>query len=257
MIDGQAGCVDLRENRFASPLLDGHSLALKKVSELVQRVAASNKTALIIGESGMGKELVARSVHICSPQRNAKFIPVNCAEISNSLIESVLFGYKKRSTSGAIIEHKGCIELADQGMLYLDEISDLDLSIQAKLFHLLEDKTINRVGDSFSVKVDIRIIAATRHKLDEMVEMGKFREDLFHRLNELTIQIPPLRRRAKDLPALIYAITEHRKKELQTDFVMNPKVMQTLVQHVWPGTVHDLSKLSNRLNILDPYNKDE
>ena len=252
MTNGQKKRLDFQIRTSSTSLLDGHSIAIRNVSKLIHLVADSNTTVLIQGESGTGKELVARSVHISSPRRAHYFVPVNCAAIPKDLLESELFGHKKGAFSGAITDHKGRFELAHHGTLFLDEIGDMDLNMQAKLLRVLQEKIIERVGSIKSIEVDVRIIAATHRNLEEMVEKGEFREDLFYRLNVFPINIPPLRRRAEDLPTLVGAITEKIKKESQREIVVKPEAMQTLMQYMWPGNVRELSNLLERLSILYP-----
>ena len=250
MCANQTSSTDLRDPN--NSLLDGHSLAIRKVCKLIQHVAKSTATVLIQGESGTGKELVARSIHIYSPRRDAYFVPVNCAAIPKDLLESELFGHKKGAFTGAITDRKGRFELAHGGTVFLDEIGDMDLSMQAKLLRVLQEKTIERVGDTKSIAIDVRIIAATHRNLEEMVKEGKFREDLFYRLNVFPIHIPPLRRRAEDLPALAYAISEKIKQDSNVEVVVKPEAMQLLTKHMWPGNVRELSNLLERLSILYP-----
>ncbi len=247
------GHIELRDT--SNSLLDGHSLEIRKVSDLIIKVADTNATVLIQGESGTGKELVARSVHLCSSRRKKCFVPMNCAAIPKDLLESELFGHKKGAFTGAITERKGRFELAHQGSVFLDEIGDMDLSMQAKLLRVIQEKRIQQVGATKSIDVDVRIIAATHRNLEEMVQKGTFCEDLFYRLNAFPIKIPPLRRRAEDLPALTYAITEQIKKESNVEVIVKPEAMQVLTEHMWPGNVRELSNLLERLSILYPYHE--
>ena len=242
--------VDRRKSK--STLLDGNSLAIRQVSELIERVADTNATVLILGESGTGKELVARSVHILSSREKNYFVPVNCAAIPDELLESELFGHVKGAFTGAITDRKGRFELAEGGTLFLDEIGDMDLNMQAKLLRVLQEKVFERVGSTKAIHADVRVVAATHRNLEEMVRKGEFREDLFYRLHVFPIELPPLRRRAEDLPALVYAITGTLKRDTGKELKVTPDAMEVLTRYTWPGNVRELSNLLERLSILYP-----
>ena len=233
-------------------LLDGHSKAIQQVSELIERVANTNANVLILGESGTGKEVVARSIHTISNRASKYFVPVNCAAIPQELLESELFGHVKGAFTGAITDRKGRFELAEGGTLFLDEIGDMDLNMQAKLLRVLQEKVFERVGSGKSIQADVRVVAATHRDLEDMVAKGKFREDLYYRLHVYPIDLPPLRRRAEDLPSLVYAITNKIKQDTGTEVKVTPDAMSALARYTWPGNVRELSNLLERLSILYP-----
>ena len=233
-------------------LLDGHSKAVRRVGELIERVANTDANVLILGESGTGKEVVARSIHTISKRSSRYFVPVNCAAIPQDLLESELFGHVKGAFTGAVTDRKGRFELAEGGTLFLDEIGDMDLNMQAKLLRVLQEKVFEQVGGTKPIRADVRVVAATHRNLDEMVSNGEFREDLFYRLHVFPIELPPLRRRAEDLPALVYAITDKLKRETGKDIKVTPDAMDVLTRYTWPGNVRELSNLLERLSILYP-----
>ena len=233
-------------------LLDGHSKAVQQVSELIERVANTNANVLILGESGTGKEVVARSIHTISNRSSKHFVPVNCAAIPRELLESELFGHVKGAFTGAITERKGRFELAEGGTLFLDEIGDMDLNMQAKLLRVLQEKVFERVGSGKIIQADVRVVAATHRDLEDMVAKGEFREDLYYRLHVYPIELPPLRRRAEDLPSLVYAITDKIKRETGAEVKVTPDAMSALARYTWPGNVRELSNLLERLSILYP-----
>lgn len=243
---------DLGRRKNNKSLLDGHSKAVQQVSDLIERVANTNANVLILGESGTGKEVVARSIHTISNRAPKYFVPVNCAAIPQELLESELFGHVKGAFTGAITDRKGRFELADGGTLFLDEIGDMDLNMQAKLLRVLQEKVYERVGSGKSIHANVRVIAATHRNLEDMVAKGEFREDLYYRLHVYPIELPPLRRRSEDLPALVYAITDKIKQETGTDVKVTPDAMSALTRYTWPGNVRELSNLLERLSILYP-----
>lgn len=250
--DSSVENVTAARRRRGKSFLDGHSHAVQNVCKLVEHVASTTANVLILGESGTGKELVARAVHRYSNRANAPFVPINCAAIPSELLESELFGHEKGAFTGAITAHRGRFELAQHGTIFLDEIGDMDLHMQAKLLRVLQEKVYERVGGTSPIEADVRIIAATHRDLEEMVAKGEFREDLFYRLNVFPIDLPPLRRRAEDIPALIYAITEQMKREQGTQFSLTNNAMRVLANYPWPGNVRELSNLLERLSILYP-----
>ncbi len=238
--------------RRSKSFLDGHSHAIQNVCKLVEHVAATTANVLILGESGTGKELVARAVHSFSNRAKNPFVPVNCAAIPSELLESELFGHEKGAFTGAITAHKGRFELAQHGTIFLDEIGDMDLQMQAKLLRVLQEKVFERVGGTKPIQADVRIVAATHRNLEEMVASGEFREDLFYRLNVFPIDMPPLRRRVEDIPALICAITDRLKRDNGTNFSLTNDAVKILANYPWPGNVRELSNLIERLSILYP-----
>ena len=238
--------------RRGKSFLDGHSHAIQNICKLVEHVAATTANVLILGESGTGKELVARAVHSYSNRAKNPFVPVNCAAIPSELLESELFGHEKGAFTGAITAHKGRFELAQGGTIFLDEIGDMDLQMQAKLLRVLQERVFERVGGTKPMQADVRIVAATHRNLEEMVSNGEFREDLFYRLNVFPIDMPPLRRRVEDIPALICAITDRLKRDSGTTFSLTNDAVKILSNYPWPGNVRELSNLIERLSILYP-----
>lgn len=238
--------------RRGKSFLDGHSHAIQNVCKLVEHVAATTANVLILGESGTGKELVARAVHTFSNRAKNPFVPVNCAAIPSELLESELFGHEKGAFTGAITAHKGRFELAQNGTIFLDEIGDMDLQMQAKLLRVLQERVFERVGGTKPIHADVRIVAATHRNLEEMVSAGEFREDLYYRLNVFPIDMPPLRRRVEDIPALICAITDKLKRDNGANFSLTNDAVKILANYPWPGNVRELSNLIERLSILYP-----
>jgi two-component system nitrogen regulation response regulator NtrX len=231
----------------------GKSTALKGVLELIDRVGPTPARVLITGENGTGKELVARALHETSPRKGGPFIEVNCAAIPSELIESELFGHMKGSFTGAVMDRAGKFELADGGTLFLDEVGDLALSAQAKVLRVLQEGLVTRIGGARTVNVDVRVIAATNKSLDEEIAAGRFREDLYYRLNVIPIQVPPLRHRKGDIPHLV----GHFVSLLTTDGGIPARsfedgAIEALVRRPWPGNVRELRNAVERLLILAP-----
>ena len=238
------------ESRFA---MIGGGPALKEVREIIARVAPTNARVLITGENGSGKELVARAIHEGSPRRARAFVEVNCAAIPSELIESELFGHMKGSFTGAVTDRAGKFELADEGTLFLDEIGDMSPSAQAKVLRALQEGVITRIGGAKPVEVDVRVIAATNKSLDEEIGAGRFREDLFYRLNVVPIQVPALRERKEDIPALV----EHFVRQLAGSTgvagrTFEPGALERLAERSWPGNIRELRNAVERLLILSP-----
>jgi two-component system nitrogen regulation response regulator NtrX len=239
-----------QESRFA---MVGGGAALKDVREVITRVAPTNARVLITGENGSGKELVARAIHDASPRRGAAFVEVNCAAIPSELIESELFGHMKGSFTGAVTDRAGKFELADEGTLFLDEIGDMSPSAQAKVLRALQEGVITRIGGAKPIQVDVRVIAATNKSLEEEIAANRFREDLFYRLNVVPIQVPPLRERREDIPALV----EHFVRQLTGTAglparTFEPGAIERLCDRSWPGNVRELRNAVERLLILAP-----
>jgi DNA-binding NtrC family response regulator len=228
---------------------------MDKVKKLILKVAKSNSTVMIRGESGTGKELIARAIHKNSLRSNEVFQAVNCAAINENLLESELFGHEKGSFTGAVADKKGLFEIADGGTLFLDEIGELDISLQAKLLRALQEKQIRRVGGTKELNVDVRVVAATNRDLLKMVEEKRFREDLYYRLNVLSIELPSLRERSGDIPVLIeYFLKKHtrgtdRKVELSSEA---KKIMES---YAYPGNVRQLESAIERAILLCEDNK--
>jgi two-component system nitrogen regulation response regulator NtrX len=231
--------------------LVGDSPAIKLLKAQIDLVAPSNSVVLITGESGSGKELVARLIHEGSPRRQNPFIEVNCAAIPHELIESELFGHEKGAFTGATEKKKGKFELADRGTLFLDEVGDMSLQAQAKVLRVIETKEFQRVGGNKNIKVDVRIIAATNKDLQEEVKKGNFREDLYFRLNVIPIKVPPLRERKEDIPLLVRHFLELIASEYGKPVKrFSEDALKVLMNYDWPGNVRELKNLIERLVIM-------
>lgn len=229
----------------------GDSPAMQEVFALVRKVAPTRSTVLIMGESGTGKELIARAIHYNSPNRQERFLAVNCAAIPQDLLENQLFGHKKGAYTGADRDQDGLFVHAGQGTLFFDEIAELPLATQAKLLRAIELKEILPVGANEPVRVQARILAATNKDLAQLVEQGKFREDLYYRLNVVTIRLPPLRERREDIPALVEFFVVRHSRELKKRFVgVNHEAMKILMSAPWKGNVRELENVIQRAVIL-------
>jgi two-component system NtrC family response regulator len=229
----------------------GHSKALKHVFSLVEKVAATKATVLLTGESGTGKELIARAIHSRSLRAEEPFVPVNCMALTETLLESELFGHEKGSFTGALARRKGRFELADGGTLFLDEVGEIALSLQVKLLRVLQERTFERVGGSHSLSVDVRIVTATNKDLNEAVKDGEFREDLFYRLNVVQIDLPPLRQRKEDLPDLVAHFVKKYAGEMGRPAPrVSSEAMERIYDHAWPGNVRELENALERAVIL-------
>jgi len=225
----------------------GRSRAIKKVFKAIETVAPTNATVLLLGETGTGKELVARAIHNLSPKKDNVLVKVNCAALPAGLIESELFGHEKGAFTGALTKKAGRFELADGGTIFLDEIGDLPLDLQAKLLRVLQEGEFERVGASGTTKVNVRVIAATNQDLERAIKEGKFREDVFYRLNVFPIQLPPLRERKEDIPLLVrYFVTKHGAKLGKKLETISEKTMEALVNYAWPGNVRELENVIER-----------
>ena len=224
---------------------------METVKKMILKVARSNSTVLIRGESGTGKELIARAVHNQSPRAAEMFQAVNCAAINENLLESELFGHEKGSFTGAHAEKKGLFEIADRGTLFLDEIAELDVGIQAKLLRALQERKIRRVGGTHEISVDVRVIAATNRDLRAMVSDGRFRDDLYYRINVLSIDVPPLRERREDIPVLIdYFLKKHTKNTSRLISGLTPETRKLMIDYSWPGNVRQLESAIERAILL-------
>jgi len=224
---------------------------MKEIFEVIGKVAYTTTTVLITGESGTGKELVARAIHRAGPRREKPFVAINCASIPAELMESELFGYEKGAFTGAYTQTIGKFEYADGGTLFLDEISTLRLDLQAKLLRAIEEKRIQRIGSARPIPVDVRIIAATNVDLKQLVEEGKFRQDLFFRLNVLPLHLPPLRERKGDIPLLLdYFVKKFNEKYRRKVKGFTAEAVKALQQYHWPGNVRELENLVERLVVL-------
>jgi DNA-binding NtrC family response regulator len=229
---------------YGAKNLVSHSPAMRGVLDRILRVAPLKATVMIFGESGVGKELVARAIHFNSPRRDFPFLAINCAAIPASLIESELFGHEKGSFTGAHARTRGKFETAHRGTLFLDEIGETDLSTQAKLLRVLEEKEFMRIGGDQNVRVDVRVIAATNANLESLVESGAFRRDLYYRLKVVTIQVPPLRERRQDIPTLVEAfLDELARSNAVPRKTISPEALEALAGYYWPGNVRELKNI--------------
>ncbi|MDL1955702.1 MAG: sigma-54 dependent transcriptional regulator [Candidatus Desulfofervidus auxilii] len=229
----------------------GKSKTMQAVFDIIKKVAATKTTVLITGESGTGKELVARAIHYNSPRKNAPFISVNCAALPETLLESELFGHEKGAFTGATAMRKGRFELADKGTLFLDEVSEMSPALQVKLLRVLQEKEFERVGGTRTLKVDVRIIAASNKDLREEVDSGNFREDLYYRLNVVHIHLPPLRKRPEDIPLLVAHFLKKYTKEMgKSELKISPEALSLIYNYSWPGNVRELENAIERAVVL-------
>lgn len=241
------------EERYSAHQIIGKSKAIRDTLSIVDRVSLSRSTVLITGESGTGKELVARAIHYTSPRKEEPFISVNCMAFNAGVLESELFGHEKGSFTGAVATRRGRFEQADHGTLFLDEIGELTLDLQIKLLRVLQERTFERVGGTDPVSVDIRVVAATNKDLAKLVEEGKFREDLFYRLNVVQVPIPPLRERREDIPLLV----AHFSDKIATENGVKVKgftqeAQNYLTGYEWPGNIRQLQNVIERCIVMVP-----
>ena len=228
----------------------GVSDAMNRVKKMIVKVAMSTSTVLIRGESGTGKERIARAMHKASPRANERFQAVNCAAINENLLESELFGHEKGSFTGAHAEKKGLFEIAEKGTLFLDEIGEINVSMQAKLLRALQEKEVMHVGGTKPIKVDVRVLAATNRDLESMVKDGRFREDLYYRLNVIPINVPPLRQRRDDIQVLMdYFLTKHGSNAARP-MKLSPEAKKMILEYAWPGNVRQLESAIERALLL-------
>jgi len=229
----------------------GHSSALRRVLQLVETVATSDSTVLLLGETGTGKELIARAIHNCSRRNGRAFVKLNCAAIPSGLLESELFGHERGAFTGAITQKVGRVEVADQGSLFLDEIGDIPLELQPKLLRVLQEREFERLGSTRTKKVDVRIVAATHRDLEGMILKGEFRSDLYYRLNVFPISIPPLRERPEDIPLLVEHFVQEAARRLNKTIDGIPSdTMAALTDYRWPGNIRELENVIERAMIL-------
>lgn len=246
----------LRASQAERPFIIGESVPIKALRKQLALMAGTNGRVLIYGESGTGKELVAHAIHAHSQRRDEALVEVNCAAIPEDLIESELFGHRKGAFPGASEDKIGKLQKADGGTLFLDEVGDMSLKTQAKVLRSLDEQRVEPVGASESVRVDVRVIAATNKNLEEEIERGNFREDLFYRLNVIPFHVPPLRERQEDIPQL----ADHFLREFVAAYGRKPKELtpeayQVLQDYAWPGNVRELRNLMERIVILNPQNR--
>ena len=231
--------------------LVGTSRALCEVLEQVATIAARNATVLLLGETGTGKELVARAIHHRSPRRGRGFVKLNCAAIPHGLLESELFGHERGAFTGAIAQKVGRVELADQGSLFLDEIGDIPLELQPKLLRVLQEREFERLGGTRTKRVDVRVVAATHRDLEEMVIQKQFRSDLYYRLNVFPIRVPPLRERPEDIPLLVRHFIDRAASRMNKTIVsVSEQTLAALTSYSWPGNIRELENVIERAVIV-------
>ena len=239
MFDQVTSVLSRIDARHFFPEIIGESIAIRGLLSLIMKVAPSDSTVLILGESGTGKELVATSIYQHSPQKDGPFIKLNCAAIPEELLESELFGHEKGAFTGATTFKPGKFDMANSGTIFLDEIGDMPLNLQAKILRVIQEKEFYRVGGSRTIKVDVRFIASTNKNLERMVQEGTFREDLFYRLNVFTLHLPPLRERKEDIPLLVDHLLSINTGKVQISSV----ALQLLMGYAWPGNVRELKNV--------------
>jgi len=230
----------------------GSSPEALSLRNLIETVGPSDATTLIMGDSGTGKELVARALHECSKRMSGPFIPVNCGAIPKDLLESELFGHRKGSFTGAFADRKGRFQLASGGTLFLDEIGDMSMDLQVKLLRVLQERTIDPVGASVSIPINVRVVAATHKNLQQAISEGKFREDLFYRLNVMPLEIATLSKRKEDVPALVQYFAKEHAASKNHPIRLNEVSMDLFINYSWPGNIRELSNLISRYSSLFP-----
>ncbi|MEM0911922.1 MAG: nif-specific transcriptional activator NifA [Pseudomonadota bacterium] len=240
----------VREKYGFENMVIGHTASMRRVFDQARRVAKWDSTVLVLGESGTGKELISNAIHYNSPRAKQPYVRLNCAALPETLLESELFGHEKGSFTGAVRQHKGRFEQADGGTLFLDEIGEISPTFQAKLLRILQEGEFERIGGNQTIKVNIRIVAATHRNLEQAVENGSFREDLYYRLNVMTIQIPPLRDRRADLPELSNFLLGKLSKKQSRHISLTNNAVRVLMNHSWPGNVRELENCLERASIM-------
>jgi two-component system NtrC family response regulator len=244
------------ENRYHFDNVVGKSKPMQAVFDTIQKVAHTKATVLITGASGTGKELIAKAIHFNSPRRNKPLVPVSCAALTETLLESELFGHEKGAFTGAIAMKKGRFELADGGTLFLDEIGEVPPSVQIKLLRVLEEMSFERVGGTRKIAVDVRLIAATNKDLKAEVERQRFREDLYFRLNVVHIQLPALKDRAEDIPLLaVHFVKKYAREAERGEMAVSPEAMRFLCSHSWPGNVREFEHAIERAVLFSKGNE--
>jgi two-component system NtrC family response regulator len=239
------------DKKYGLPNIVGESKAIQEILALVKRVAGSKATVLVSGESGTGKELIARAIHQLSPRAGKTFISVNCAALTETLLESELFGHERGAFTHAVAMRKGRFELADGGTLFLDEVGEMSPALQVKVLRVLQEMEFERVGGTRTIKVDVRVVAATNKDLKEEVEAGRFREDLYYRLNVVHLNIPPLRQRPEDIPPLAaHFLRKYAAENIRGEVRLSPEALKLLVRYGWPGNVRELENVMERAVIL-------
>ncbi|MGO8761526.1 MAG: sigma-54-dependent transcriptional regulator [Desulfobaccales bacterium] len=239
------------DKKYGFPTIVGTSRVMEDILALVKRVAGSRATVLITGESGTGKELIARAIHQVSNRAAKSFISVNCAALTETLLESELFGHERGAFTHAVAMRKGRFELADTGTLFMDEVAEMSQGLQVKLLRVLQEMEFERVGGARTIKVDVRVVAASNRDLKEEVEAGRFREDLFYRLNVVHLHLPPLRQRQEDIPLLAaHFIKKYVQENLRDKTHITPEALKVLIHYAWPGNVRELENVMERAVIL-------
>ncbi len=228
----------------------GVSPEIRALRELIKTLGPSDSTVLILGESGTGKELVAKALHECSSRAKGPFIPVNCGAIPKDLLESELFGHKRGSFTGAISDRKGRFQLADKGTLFLDEIGDMSMDLQVKLLRVLQERKVDPVGSLGAIPIDVRVIAATHQNIESLIDEGRFRKDLYYRLNIMPVEVQPLAERVKDIPVLIEHFARQQAQGAKAPISISQASMELLSNYDWPGNVRELSNLIDRYTTL-------
>ena len=243
------------EERYSFEGIVGRSQSMRRLFQMLETVAGATSTILVTGETGTGKELVARAIHHNSPRRRHRFVALNCGAIPETLLEAELFGHVRGAFTGAVATRQGRLEQAHRGTLFLDEVGTMSLSLQAKLLRSLQEREFERLGDSQPVRVDVRVIAATNADLEQMVEEGTFRKDLFYRLNVIPIHLPPLSERREDIPLLVKSfilkLSQHHEPP-RSDVVFSQEAMRRLMAHDWPGNIRQLENIVERALTMTP-----
>ena len=250
----------IKENRFLSQALSdrfqyrnivGKSKPIRKVYDMIDKVAQSKASVLITGPSGTGKELIAKAIHFSGPRKGRPFVSINCGALAETLLESELFGHEKGAFTGAVAMKKGRFELADGGTLFLDEVGDMPPALQVKLLRVLQEMEFERVGGTRTIKVDVRVLSASNRDIKDDVTQGIFREDLFYRLNVIQIEVPPLRQRIDDIPLLVkHFIEKYQHDEKKDKIKLSPEVWKAIYNYSWPGNVRELENVIERAVVL-------
>ena len=243
------------EERYRFDGIVGRSQSMRQLFQMLETVAGTSSTILITGETGTGKELVARAIHHNSARRNHRFVALNCGAIPETLLEAELFGHVRGAFTGAVATRKGRLEQAHRGTLFLDEIGTMSASLQAKLLRALQEREVERLGDSQPIRVDVRVIAATNSDLEQMIDDGAFRKDLYYRLNVIPIHLPPLSDRRDDIPLLVKSFLQKLSQQhepARTDVVFSQEAMRRLMAHAWPGNIRQLENIVERALAMTP-----
>jgi sigma-54 dependent transcriptional regulator, flagellar regulatory protein len=249
LVTADARCSQPAHASTTATLPTGDSALIRHVNHLIGQVAAFDSNVLILGESGTGKEVVARAIHDASPRRQRPFVPINCGAIPAELLESELFGHEKGAFTGALAARKGRFEIAESGTIFLDEIGDMNPTMQVKLLRVLQERMFERVGSCVSQRCDVRIVAATHHNLEESIVKGTFRADLYYRLNVVPIEMPPLRERGEDLPQLIADLAQRIGRAGRPQVQFTGAAIEALKAYRWPGNVRELGNLIERMSV--------